>query len=169
MSESFNPLARGKSRQSTEAAPPAAEAHKFDTTTPVQVTVRRFTLNDLPRYADAMYPVLQDIFPHLHKNMYGGWLRSCMDDNATFFVCGNATVALAKMDHDPLDPRPVVKIVFCIGDPAEYEGMGKEILRWAKDIGAREARFETGNGHEIGKVFKHTKMEVRKIAVFHLD
>lgn len=169
MSETFNPLYRGKSRQSTEAAPAPAAPEHFDTTTPaVAMVAHRFTLNDLPRYAESLYPALQEIFPHLHKNMYGGWLRSCIEDNATFFVCGNATVALAKMINDPLDPRPVVRILFCIGDPVEFPSMFAEMLRWAKDIGAREARYDAST-REVKDYVKNIRTESRNMTIFHLD
>lgn len=165
----FNPLDRVKMRQSHEAAPPPAPPKEFDTTTPVKVDVRRFSLNDLPRYADKLYPVLKEIFPHLHQGMYGGWLRSCITDNASFFIVGKATVAMAKMINDPLDPRPVVQLVFCFGDLAEFKGMYEEMLRWAKDVGAREARLQSENVREVAKLLNHKPTEMRTIAVFHLD
>ena len=88
-----------------------------------------------------------------------------MDDNATFFICGNATVAMAKMYHEPLDPRPFVKIVFCLGDGAEFPAMYKEMLRWAKDLGAPEAMAE--NASEIARMLKLPNTENRKITVWH--
>lgn len=170
MSETFNPLYRAKSKQSTEAAPPPAEPEKFDTTTPaVNTVVRRFTLNDMPRYSESLYPVLKGMFPHLHERMYGGWLRSWMEDNATFFICGNATVALAQMVNDPLDPRPTVTIKFCFGEPAEFEAMYREILRWAKDIGARYVRLEAENARDVSKLLKHPNTEMRTAAIFYMD
>lgn len=153
-------------RQSLEPPPETAPSPEFDTTTPVNMSVRRFTLNDLPRYADKLYPHLKERFPHLHERMYGGWLRSCIDDNATFFVCGNATVAMAKMIHDPLDPRPMVEVVFCLGAQEEFIGMYKEMLRWAKDLGAPEVRARDAG--EIARMLKHQPTETRRVTVFHL-
>ncbi len=141
-------------RQSTEAAPPPEPPKEFDTKTPALTAIRRFTLNDVPRYADKLYPHLKERFPHLHERMYGGWLRSCIDDNATFFVCGEATVAMAKMSRDPLDPRPVVDIVFCLGNPAEFVPLYREILRWSKDLGAFETRDKSPAAKEIARALK---------------
>lgn len=165
----FNPLYKGKSKQSTEAAPDPAPAKEFDTTTPVRVNIRRFTLNDLPRYQASLYPHLKEIFPHLHERMYGGWLQSTMQDNTAFLVCGDATVALAKMINDPLDPRPVVQIVFCLGDPKEFNGMYAEMLRWAKDIGAREARA-WGDCRDQARALKILDtVKVTQMTMFYLD
>lgn len=158
-------------KQSTEVAPEPQEAPKFDTTTPAQPTkIRRFTLNDLPRYQENLYPHLKRIFPHLHERMYGGWLRSCIQDNSAFFVCAEATVALAQIIHDPLDPRPVVDIVFCLGDYKEYRGIVDEIMRWTKDIGAREARYVSDNHQSfVRSTGRNDRTESRTMTVFRVD
>ena len=153
-------------KQSLEPPPAPEPKRVFDTTTPAETTVHRFTLNDLPRYADKLYPHLKERFPHLHERMYGSWLRSCITDNATFFVCGNATVAMAKMVHDPLDPRPMVDVVFCLGDESEFVPIYKEMLRWAKDLGAPEMR--AFNADHIARLLKLPNIEKRRMVVFKL-
>lgn len=157
-----------KSQQSNEVAPEEIKPPEFDTTTPAQPTkIRRFTLNDLPRYEASLYPHLKKIFPHLHERMYGGWLRGCIQDNTCFFVCGEATVALAQIIHDPLDPRPVVEIVFCLGNPHEHRGIVNEIMRWTKDLGAREARYQSEDGKSFSRTASQPNAEFRTVTVFN--
>lgn len=145
MTAKTNPLlavARTRSAQSLEVAPALVQPQVFDTTTPAVLSgaVRRFSLGDLPKYADEMFVSLHEIFPHINTRMYGGWLRSCIQDNASYFVCLDNAVMLAQVMHDPMDPRPYVQIVFALGDKADKTALLKDTLRWARMLGAIEAR-----------------------------
>ena len=94
MTSKFNPLTDTvkpleKSKQSFDLAPDPEPSQEFDTTTPAIVyrAPRRFTLGDLPRYADGLYPHLKKLFPHINDRMYGGWIRGCINDNSCLFIC----------------------------------------------------------------------------------
>ena len=166
MTGKFNPLADAvvptpKSRESFDLAPDPVPSAVLDTTTPAvaKKEPRRFTLGDLPRYADALYPRLKQLFPHINDRMYGGWIRGCINDNSCFFVCIDAAqdegaAGMAFIGHDPLSPVPFVDVLFAIGlEPVRVE-MFKKIVKWAGEIGAKEIRLrlEDKAFAKVGKV-----------------
>jgi hypothetical protein len=152
MTGNFNPLtdsvkSASKSRESFDLAPDPTPLPVLDTTTPAvaKKEPRRFTLGDLPRYADALYPKLKEIFPHINDRMYGGWIRGCINDNSCFFVCIDAeqnegAAGMAFIGHDPLSPVPFIDVLFVIGLESVRIDMYKKIVKWAGEVGAKEIR-----------------------------
>lgn len=143
-----------KIMQSTEVATEVEKVQVFDTETPAltDTTPRRFDLSDLPRYADKLYPILKKIFPHINDRMYGGWLRGCIVDNACHFVTIEGGVAMAQVINDPLDPRPVVSVTFNLGTKAHWLILYQEMVRWGKDIGAKEIRIRDADIEVLAKI-----------------
>lgn len=168
MTAKTNPLlAKPLPLQSTEVVREPVLMPALDTTTPaVSATApRRFSLGDLPRYSDQMFGVLQHVFPHLHDRMYAGWLRGCIQDNASYFICLDGAVMLSQVAHDPLDPRPYVQIVFTLGSEPEKILLLKDTLRWASSLGAREAR-----GHALAFAKEaDVAMRTRTQTIFPLE
>ncbi len=148
----FNPLtdtvkSLPKIKQSLELAPDPEPAQVFDTKTPAVAfkAPRRFTLGDLPRYADVLYPRLKDLFPHINDRMYGGWLRGCINDNSCLFVCIDAeqnagAAGMAFIGRDPLNPVPFVDVLFVIGVDDVRIAIYQKVMQWAKELGATEVR-----------------------------
>ena len=163
MIQKFNPLTDTvvvKSHQSFDLAPDLEPAKELDTTTSAIANQepRRFDLNDLPYYADRLYPRLKNLFPHINDRMYGGWIRGCINDNACLFLCTDVkegqggVCGMAFVRHDPLDPVPYVQILFVIGEDAVRLAMYERIAKWGRDMGAKEVRYST-----IDDTFKEVK------------
>lgn len=159
----FNPLTDTvkpllKSKQSFDLAPDPEPVAKLDTTT-LAVALkepRRFTLGDLPRYADALYPRLKDLFPHINDRMYGGWIRGCINDNSCLFICidaeiGEGAAGMAFIGRDPLNPVPFVDVLFVIGADEVRVGIYQKIMTWAKELGAHEVRVRALVADEVLK------------------
>lgn len=174
--DKFNPLTdvvKPLVRQSFDLAPDPVEAEKLDTTTPAvpPKEPRRFELGDLPRYADALYPKLKQLYPHINDRMYGGWVRGCIQDNACLFLCIDApdgapgAAGMAFVAHDPLDPVPYVNILFVIGEESIRVKFYEKVVKWARDLNAKEVRDALGD-----VAFKKVAAEVeeRLIHVFTL-
>ena len=173
--EKFNPLTdvvKPQVHQSFELAPDPVEPEKFDTTTPAVPLKepRRFDLNDLPRYAEALYPKLKQLYPHVNDRMYGGWLRGCINDNSCLFLAIDApdgakgAACMAFIRHDPLDPVPYVQILFAIGEDAVRLAMYERIAKWGRDMSAKEVRYTT-----IDDIFKDVKGDVEEVVNYVLD
>lgn len=149
----FNPLVdtvKPQVRQSFDLAPDPEPAPVMDTTTPAvaKKEPRRFDLNDLPRYADALYPKLKARYPNVNERMYGGWVRGCINDNACHFVCIDApngepgAAGMAFLMHDPLDPVPYANILFVIGEESVRIAIYEKIIKWAREANAKEIRLK---------------------------
>lgn len=160
MNKTFNPLTDTveplKSRQSFDLAPDPEPTSALDTTTPAVAfkEPRRFTLGDLPRYADVLYDRLKGLFPHINAHMYGGWLRGCISDNSCYFTCidaesGTGAAGMAFIRHDPLNPVPHVEVLFVIGENSVRVAMYQKIITWAKDVGAHEVRVRDAVADEV--------------------
>lgn len=173
----FNPLTdtvQAKSHQSFDLAPDPEPAVKLDTTTPAVAyrEPRRFDLNDLPRYAEALLPRLKELYPHVNERMYGGWIRGCINDNACHFVCIDApdgapgAAGMAFVMHDPLDPVPYVNVLFVIGEEAVRVSIYEKIVKWSREVNAKEVRVRD---EVIDPAFKKVKGEVYEHMTFILD
>lgn len=179
MTEKFNPLTDTvkplpKSKQSLDLAPDPEPAQIFDTTTPAVPlkAPRRFTLGDLPRYADALYPHLKRLFPHINDRMYGGWLRGCINDNSCLFVCidaevGKGAAGMAFIGRDPLNPVPFVDVLFVIGADEVRVGIYQKIMAWAKELDAMEVKVRALVADEVLK--KIPGVESREEIIVILD
>ena len=149
--DKFNPLTdtvKSLPRQSFDLAPDPEPYAVLDSTTPALAPKepRRFDLNDLPRYADALYPKLKQLYPHIHDRMYGGWVRGCINDNACLFLSIDApngepgAAGMAFIMHDPLDPVPYVNVLFAIGHEDVRVAIYEKIVKWARELSAKEVR-----------------------------
>lgn len=151
MTQKFNPLTdtvKPISKQSFELAPDPVPEIELDTKTPAvdYREPRRFTLGDLPRYADALYPHLKRLFPHINDRMYGGWIRGCINDNSCLFICitddtDQGAVGMAFIGRDPLNPVPFVDVLFVIGSNDVRVHIYQKIMKWGQEIGAHEVRI----------------------------
>lgn len=158
---------------SIEPAPELAPAKVFDTTTPAAPPqiARRFGLGDLPRYGNAIFPILQKIFPHINDRMYGGWLRNIIDDNASLFICVDGAVLLAQRWNEPMNPRPYVQVVFWCGSKGLEFPLYEEVIRWTTNMGAGEIRL---SGFEDDELIKQLAprvkgLEDRTTTILHMD
>jgi hypothetical protein len=89
-------------------------------------------------------------FPHIPPNHWSGRLYMYMADNAYLFVRSGHAAALATVVRDVFRPKPQVQLLFCLHSEQEKTGEDKqvgasecvlllrEILRWAKTLGADE-------------------------------
>lgn len=162
-----------QARQSVEIAPEPAAKQVFDTTTPASapMTPRRFMLGDLPRYADKLFPILKQLFPHLTDRVYGGWLRNIINDNSSLLICVDVgAVMFARIAYDAFNPVPYVEMVFNIGSPSEARKvLVQDAVRWGKSIGVKEVRFLEDYDDLIeGVQGFFGQPEKRKIIVLHL-
>lgn len=140
--------------QSVEVAPEPIPAQKFDTVTPAvgRDIVRRFSLDDLPRYADKLFPLLKTKYPHLNDRMYGGWLRGCISDNSCLFICIDGAVLMAHIMHWPMSPDPLVWFAFCFGRMEGRELLYEHMFTWAAGTGAREVYVEGADDDLLTKL-----------------
>ena len=175
--KTFNPLiddVKPLSRQSFELAPEPEKNVELDTTTPAFVyrEPRRFTLADLPRYADSLYGVLRDMFPGIHERMYQSWLSGCINDNSCLFLCIDApdgapgAACMAFFRHDPLMPQPYAHVVFVVGLGEVRKQMYERVVKWAREAGCKEVRAFTVLDEDTLKDIKGVSFE--KITSFSL-
>lgn len=175
--DKFNPLTdavKPQVRQSFDLAPDPIVEVKLDTTTPAVAPKepRRFDLNDLPRYADALYPRLKTIYPHINERMYGGWVRGCINDNACLFLCIDAqngapgAAGMAFVMHDPLDPVPYVNVLFVIGEDSVRADIYKKIVKWSRELNAKEVRVSDLTQDVL---FKEVNEAVVEMTTYVLD
>jgi len=160
-----------KSRQSFDAPAEPEVAPKLDTVTPAVPLKepRRFDLNDLPRYADVLYPRLKELFPYINDRMYGGWIRGCISDNACLFLCIDApdgqggAACMAFIAHDPLNPVPYVDVLFVLGKEEIRVHMYRKIMKWAKELGARQVRVREAGVSDVVKQVSESAYEHKTV------
>lgn len=143
----------------TDAAPPLAglklpplpepPPRPADETMPAFGPIERMNLADLA-HMGWLSTRLVLRYPHIGEGQWLGRLRMYMMDNAYFFVRSGQAAALATVVRAALQPKPYVMVLFCIHSEAskpEREDaerdcvrLMREIVRWAKTLGAEEMR-----------------------------
>lgn len=122
-----------------------------DETVPAFGPITRVTDNDLI-HMPWIISRLREHFPHIGPNSWFSRLRVYMHDNGYLFVRNERAVALAYVARELFDERPWVAPIFVLHadrdrPTAEDEGgardavaLIREIVRWAKTMGASEVR-----------------------------
>jgi hypothetical protein len=140
-------------RQEIKLPPPTVIMHERqpDETVPAFANIRRMTEADLTQMP-WLITRLKEHWPDVALNSWYSRLRVYMHDNGYLFVRNDRAVALAFVARNLFDLRPWVAPVFVLHADrdrpiAEDEGGAKdaialvrEIVRWAKTMGASEVR-----------------------------
>jgi hypothetical protein len=86
-------------------------------------------------------------FPHIAQHQWSGRLRMHMADNAYLFVRSEHAAALATVLRDAFRLKPQVQLLFCMHSDEDKEVgerecllLLREIVRWAKTLGADEVQ-----------------------------
>lgn len=127
--------------------PPPPDAQKFDTTTPIDVSVIRFTQMHIAKWGPWMLARLAFLWPHFNSMNYIGILMQHMSSPGTLFIRSKFAVLLAVISRDTLDPRPVVDIIFCFKHHPDSQPEDKYVRMlfrhaedWARSQGAMGLR-----------------------------
>lgn len=136
-------------RQAFPAPTPAEPPEIVFDVTPVVRVVRRLTQADVDRHADWLVPLIQAQWGGPSVQVVNGWLRLWMSDNEFNIACTDNAVSLAMIDHDPMDPRNIIKEVFCFsreGYLADEMAIYRHFIRWGSSMNALQFRFRKPEG-----------------------
>lgn len=120
-----------------------------DETMPAFGPIERVNLADLTHFG-WLATRLALRHPHIGDGQWLGRLRLYMIDNAYLFVRSGQAAALAMLMRDAFKPKPTVMVLFCLHSEAskperqdaerDCVRLVREIVRWAKTLGAEEVR-----------------------------
>lgn len=127
--------------------PPPPEDTKFDTTTPIDVSIIPFTQKDIGKWGPWLLARMAFIWPSFTNMNFQGLLLSHANTNSTLFIRSKFAILLAVVTRDTFDPRPVVDLVFLFkhhpADDAEDKFVRilfRHMEDWARSKGAGEIR-----------------------------
>lgn len=129
-------MTAGATARKTDAAPEAAA--------PPRAQHRRVSTPDLSELGNWLTERLKDVFPGLAPRNVQAWLAGCTVTNSFFFIRTAHAVALAQINHRPLDPTPFVEEIFTLamdGFEDEAADLYLPMAEWAKGLGASELRL----------------------------
>ena len=139
----------GRPRREFPAPLPAEPPEIVFDVTPVRREVRRVTQADIDRHADWLVPMIQAQWGGPSLQVVNGWLRLWMSDNNFNIACTDNAVALAMIDHDPMDPRNVVREVFAFSKPgflSDEMELYRHFVRWGSSMNAIRFQFRKAEG-----------------------
>lgn len=140
-------------RQELKMPPPTPlpPARPADETVPAFGTVSRFKEGDLVELT-WLRDRLGQHFPNVSPNQWPARLRMLAHENTYLFVRNARAVALARVQRDEFSDKPYVVPVFVVhadrdklqaddqGGASDAAALVREIVRWAKTMGASEVR-----------------------------
>jgi len=138
------------------------------------VRVRGMTRPDLQDKAPLLITRLRERYPHLQERQTHGWLQTCCGANEFYFVRSDRAYLLAHRSQEFLDPRPIVREIFAIGelrtdkvkpgsDAEKFQSEQNAIavnevaelyaglLRWCQSIGAGEVIIDKMSDVPLGE------------------
>ncbi len=142
------PVARPKPDLTTVTpAVPPPESEAMDTTTPMDISIRAFTMQDIPKWGAWALGRLALVWPHLTSFNYIGILGQCMADRGTLFLRAPRALIMAVVTREALSARPVCDIVFCFKHIIDDEQQNKDVRLlfrrvedWARGQGVKQVR-----------------------------
>jgi hypothetical protein len=103
-----------------------------------------------------------------------GWLKGVMDSGDYMFLRNGGGVILADRTNDPLDPRPKVRVIFCVSQDGQLPvtvNLYADVKRWALGMGAKEivlGEFTDIPRPMIQEVFGAPKIRTRNVAFWDM-
>lgn len=111
-------------------------------TSAISVPVSRFSLADFPECEEYLRDRLISAIPQISLMNYRSWMTSWINSNEHLFLKAPNAIGLAGIAYDPMEPRPVIQMIFLFCEGNEHLSQVIKIVRewerWGKTLGARE-------------------------------
>lgn len=129
---------------------------EYDTTTPVDQDVMPFSMIYMAKWRTWLMARMKELWPHLNDFNFNQTVAQFASQNGCIFIKAKRAILLASAARDPLETRPVVKIIFCFKFHPDDEDEDKDVRllfrrveEWAKSHGAKEIRIENLDAVDI--------------------